>query len=111
MRSILIVAGLASALAGCNTNINPNVASPRAEIIGINVYIVAGNAARVYLASPACTTRPPAALCQSVDTAIKSMRTARKQIIAALKAHQDAPLTAIDTLRAAYSVLQSIPKT
>lgn len=110
MRSLILIAALAAGLAGCNANINPNVATPNQAYIGENAYVVAVSTGRIYLASPFCTNAPPARLCQEVFTAVRSIRTASKQVFAALKAHQDVPLTALDALRAAYSVIQSIPQ-
>ena len=108
MRSLILIAALAAGLAGC-APINPNVATPNQAYIGLNAYVAAGRTATIYLASPACTAQPPASLCQQVYTAFKSARAARKQITAALVAHQDVPLTALDVLSAAYAVIQSIP--
>ena len=110
MRSLILIAALAASMAGCNTNLNPDVATPNQVYIGLNAYGVALNTANVYLRSPACTVSPPAALCQQVYTALKSARVARLQLTAQLKASQTVSLTAVEALQAAYAVIQTIPQ-
>ena len=110
MRSFIIIAALAAGLAGCNANLNPDVATPNQVYIGLNAYGVAVNTANVYLRSPSCTSKPAAALCQQVYTALKSARAARKQLTAQLVTNQTVSLTALQALQAAYAVIQTIPQ-
>lgn len=90
----------------------PNVATPNQEYVGLNAYYAAVKTATNYLALPLC---PTATLCrtqtlsQSVYSALRSARVARKQITVALEQAQPAPLTAISALEAAYAVIQQIP--
>ena len=112
MKRLLLLAGFAAALAGCN--VDPNVATPNQEIIAINAYNAAVSTATVYLKQPLCSTTVTfpcrtQALSQSVYTALKSGRAARKTLLANLSAGTPASLTALQALEAAYSVIQQIP--
>ena len=104
-----LLAMLAAPLAGCVTT-DSTIATPSQMYIGVNAYVAAGDSAAIYLKSPACTAKPPQALCQSVYSAMLAARAAKTQIIAALKANQTAPLTALQTMEAAYAIIQNIPK-
>jgi hypothetical protein len=106
------VAGLGLLALGACNQINPNVATPNEEVIGINAYNAAVATATAYLQLPICGVPPcrTKVLSQSVYTALKSGRVARNQVLAALAANQAAPLTALQALQAAYAVVQQIPQ-
>ena len=108
MHKLLILAATTLALAGCNPN--PNVATPNQAVTAVNAYNALQATGRAYLASPSCTTKPAAALCQQVFTSLALAYPAAKQVLAALKANQAAPITAVQALSAAYSVIESIPQ-
>lgn len=116
MRKIWTISGLFVALlltgATSNCSLDPNVATAQQAVIGINAYNAAVATATAYLKLPICGSPPcrTQALSQSVYTALKSGRAARAQILAALAANQSAPITAVQALEAAYSVVQSIPQ-
>ena len=110
MRKIVFAVATTLALAGCVSNLNPDVATPNQMAIAVNAYTTAGYAAKIYLASPSCVASPPAPLCQQVYTAFVSGRAAAKQVRTALKTNSAVPLTALQALQAAYAVIQSIPK-
>ena len=112
LKQAVVAGALALALAGCNPD--PNVATPNQVLIGINAYNTAVGTGTAYLRLPLCsaTVRNPCrtqALSQSVYTALRSGRSARNQLMAQLAANQTASLTLIQTLRASYSVLSSLP--
>lgn len=112
MRRLLAIAALATTLAGCNPD--PNVATPNQVVIAINAYNAAVATGKNYLRLPLCSTTVAVvcrtqALSQQVYTALKSGRAARTQLLAALSASAATPITAIQALEAAYSVIQSIP--
>lgn len=112
MRKLLILAATGLALAGCNTNLNPNVATPAQAGAWLGTYNIAVAGARAYLASPLCVTKSTAQpLCQEVYSSLVAARAARKQISAALAANQSAPITAVQAIEAAYAVFQQIPQT
>ena len=104
---------LSLGLAACNPD--PNVATPNQVVIAINTYNAAVATGTQYLRLPLCLptlvlpcrTQP---LSQSVYTALRTGRAARKQLLAALAANQAAPLTALGALQAAYSVISQIPQ-
>ena len=108
-----ITAGLALALAGCG-NLNPDVATPNQVVIAVNAYNAAVVSGTAYLKLPLCTVNTPPCrtqeMSQRVYTTLKAGRGARAQLLAALAANQTASITAIQTLEAAYSVIQQIPK-
>lgn len=103
---------LAGALAGCN--LDPNVATPNQVVIAVNAYNAAVATGTVYLKRPLCPTNAPIcrtqAMSQTVYSALKSGRAARAQLLAALANNQSTPITAIQALQAAYSIVQSIPQ-
>jgi hypothetical protein len=117
MRKVYTILGLVVALgltgATANCNLDPNVATANQAVIAINTYNAAVATGTNYLRLPLCPTAAPVcrtqALSQSVYSALKSGRAARTQLITALAADQSAPITAIQALEAAYSVIQSIP--
>jgi hypothetical protein len=113
MRNKLLIFLVGLALAGCNPD--PNVATPNQVVIAVNAYNAAVATGRNYLVLPLCSATAPTvcrtqALSQSVYTALKSGRAARTQLLAALAANQAAPVTAVQALEAAYSVIQSLPQ-
>ena len=112
MWKFVVVGAAALALAGCNSSLNPNVATPNQVVIGINAYNTAVVTGTAYLRLPLCGTPPcrTQALSQEVYTALKSGRAARNVLLADLRANVAAPVTAIQTLQAAYAVLQQIPQ-
>lgn len=112
MNKLVIAAGLALALAGCN--VDPNVATPNQAVIAINAYNAAVVTGTTYLKLPLCPAVPvppcrTQALSQQVYSSLRAGRVARTQLLTALTNNQSAPITAIQTLEAAYSVIQSIP--
>lgn len=115
MRSLILPLAAALALGGCAAIPNPNVATPNQVVIAVNAYNAAVATGRNYLVLPLCMPnlilpcRTPG-MSQKVYTALKAARPARNQLLAALKANQAAPITAIQALEAAYSVVQSLPK-
>ena len=117
MRKFIGAAVLALALAGCNTNFDPNVATPNQAVIAINAYNAGVATGKNYLTLPLCpaTVTVATAACrtqalsQTVYTALKTGRVARSQILAALQANAALPITAIQALEAAYAVIQQIP--
>ena len=115
MRSFILIAALAVGLAGCNTSLDPTVATPNQVVIAVNAYNAAVVTAKNYLALPLCSTVVvnvcrTQALSQSVYSSIKAGRAARTQLLAALASNSAAPLTALQALEAAYSVVSSIPQ-
>ncbi len=113
-KELLASLALALALAGCNTNINPSVATPNQVVIAVNAYNAAVATGTNYLKLPVCSTIVGApcrtsALSQSVYSALRAGRSARTQLLAALANNTSAPLTALQALEAAYSVIQQIP--
>ena len=109
MRRTLIAVALVAGLAGCNQN--PDVATPNQVVIALNAYNTAAATGTAYLNLPLCGSPPcrELAMSQNVYTALKSARAARTQLLAALKANQSAPITAIQALQAAGAVIQQIP--
>lgn len=99
-------------LAGC-ASLSTTVATPNQEYVGLNAYLAAVKTANNYLLLPLCPTGSPLcrtqSLSQSVYSALRSARVARKQITLALEQAQPASLTAISALEAAYAVIQQIP--
>lgn len=115
-RSIGYLAALGVALmltgATAECSLDPNVATAQQAVIGINAYNAGVATATAYLKLPVCGTPPcrTQALSQSVYTAMKSGRSARTQILTALANNQSAPITAVQALEAAYSVVSQIPQ-
>ena len=112
MWKFMLAGVVAVGLAGCNPD--PNVATPNQALIAVNAYNAAVATGTVYLKRPLCPTAAPIcrtkALSQQVYTALRAGRAARGQILSALAANQAAPITAIQALEAAYSVVSSIPQ-
>lgn len=112
MKKFVVAIGLGLALTGCN--VNPNVATPNQVVIAVNAYNAAVATGTTYLKLPLCAPvpAPPCrtqGLSQQVYSSLKAGRAARTQLLAALANNQSAPITAIQALEAAYSVIQSIP--
>ena len=115
MNKLLVSGALALALAGCN--VNPNVATPNQVVIAVNAYNAAVATGRNYLALPLCpaTVTTATAACrtqglsQSVYSALKAGRAARTELLADLASNTTASITTMQTLEAAYSVIQSLP--
>lgn len=102
---------LGLSLSGCAT-VNPTIATPNQEYVGLNAYYAALQTGNNYLALPLCggsaticRTRP---LSLQVARALVAVRAARKQITVAIEMGMPAPLTALDALQAGYSVIQQI---
>ena len=110
MRRLLLAAALAGSLAGC-ANLNPDIASPNQAVIAINAFNAAVATGTAYLKLPVCGAPPcrTLELSQSVYSSLKAGRVARKQLLTALSNNQSAPITAIQALQAAYSVVRQIP--
>lgn len=113
MKSLILLGVLGLALAGCNVNLNPSIATPSQVDIAINSFDAAEVTATNYLRLPLCSVagvqvcRTQAAS-QSVYTAVKSGRVARDQLTADLAANASAPVTLLQSLTTAVSTLQSI---
>ncbi len=100
-------------LAGCNVNINPNVATPNQVIIAANAYNAAEVSATNYLRLPLCgvevkTTCRTQAISQSIVNAVRAGRTARRAVLADLQTNTTIPLTLLQTLSAAVVTMQSV---
>ena len=110
MKRFLIAATLTVGLAGCNAD--PNVATPNQVVIAVNAYNAAVATGTAYLKLPVCGYAPcrTVTLSQNVYTALKAGRVARSQLLTALETDQAAPITTIQTLEAAYAVIQQIPR-
>lgn len=112
MTKLALALPLALLLSSCAV-LDTQVATPQQAYVAAEAYnagVVAGTA---YLRLPEC---PKATICrtqelsQRVYGALKAARPARAAIVTALKAHKSAPITALQTLQAAYAVLQQLPQ-
>lgn len=115
MKKIILGLSLTFALGlGACNSIDPTVATPNQVIIGVNAYNTAVATGTAYLKLPLCGPAAPPCrtqgLSQSVYSALKSGRAARAQLLTALANNQSAPLTALQALQAAYTVVQNIPQ-
>lgn len=109
---LLVAVMLTGATSQCN--LDPNVATPNQVVIAINAYNTAVGTGTAYLHLPLCsaTVSNPcrtAVLSQQVYTALRAGRSARNTLLADLQSNSSVPVTLIQTLQAAYSVLGSLP--
>ena len=107
--AVLVVAGVA--LAGCNTALDPTVATPNQVLVAVNAFDAAEVAATNYLRLPLCATNGPticrnAVASKSIANGIRAGRPARDQLTTALANNASAPLTVYQTLTAAVSSLE-----
>lgn len=114
MRKLTLAGVLVLGLVGCaGSSFNPNVATPNQEYVGLNGYLAAVKTGDNYVKLPTCPTNAPVcktqALAQQVYSALRAARGARKIISANLAAGQPMSLTALQTLQAAYAIIQQIP--
>jgi len=110
-RIIVLMAALA--LAGCNVNVNPTVATPNQVVIAINAFDAVEATATTYLGWPLCGA-PGVSVCRTLATSkavangVRTGRAARDALVADLQANASAPITALDTLTATISTLQTL---
>ena len=113
MSRLLVVGLLAAGLvSGCASNPSGSIATPSQEVIGLNAYQAAVATATSYLKLPLCPTQAPVCrtqvMSQKVYAALKDARAGRKVVSAALNSSTPVPLTTLQSLEAAYAVIQQI---
>ena len=112
MKKVLIGLVLALGLAGCNINLNPNVATPQDVVIAANAFDAAEATAANYLTLPLCGTTAKVCRTQAISiqvaSAVRAGRVARDQLLADVKANNPAPVSLFQTLSATVSTLQAL---
>lgn len=117
MRRILLAGVAALSLAGCTTigTITGSSVSPQSASVAVNSFDALETVATAYLQLPACGSSAAvicrnAAAAAKIVPAVRSARTARDQIVAALNASGGAaiPIVSYNTLAAAVTTLQSV---
>lgn len=112
MRKLFLIGVIGLALAGCNVNLNPNVATPSQVSVAINAFDAAEATAANYLTLPLCgganKVCRTAATSSQITVAVRAGRTARDQLTQDLQANVSTPVTLLQTLTTAVSTLQAL---
>ncbi len=112
MKKVLIGLVLALGLAGCNINLNPNVATPQDVVIAANAFDAAEATAANYLSLPLCggayKVCRDAALSKKVASTVRAGRAARDQLLADINSSTPIPVTLLQALTTTVSTLQSL---
>ena len=112
MKKVLIGLVLALGLAGCNINLNPNVATPQDVVIAANAFDAAEATAANYLTLPLCGSVAKVCRTQASDPGrhgtVRAGRAARDQLLADINSSTPIPVTLLQALTTTVSTLQSL---
>lgn len=113
MRRVWQILVLGLALAGCNINLDPNVATPNQVAIAVNAFNAAEVTGTNFLRF--CKANPEQSVCtrariHGIVVALRAGHIAENQLLADLESNSALPITLFQTLAATIATVRALNK-